>query len=300
MSSVQAFWKDYTTFPENTHDHVKQYRAFHPTDLKYLKEYYPHFFTDIVNVKGRKLQERLKFEQHLYQVNGMYVLDKNNQMVKDKDHIHIWVPEPYGGNLEQAKILILLVNPSFHPKYHPTEYEKRVLFNNMHREMPNFAPIDFVDGKAVHDKHFKWYYHYMYQHIEQEIGYFHPNQLFSLEYFPYTSYSRDDVTFYNALLPSQIAAIQTVKEAMDKGLTIIARSTDRTRWLSHIPELAQYDKLFVFTNFKQPSLHPDEVMRYETYRKKEILTLKGMIKEVRRKEWEMLIQDIVPEKIGFT
>lgn len=295
MSSVQRFWKHYTTFPENTPEHVSNYAAFHPFDLEFLKEQYPHFFDEITQLKGRKLQERLKFERHLLQVNGMYKLDHKNKMVKDEEHIHIWAPEPYTGNLEQAKLLIMLVNPSFDPKYHPSEYEKRVKFDNLHLDLPNYSPYEFTDGKLNKENSLNWHYHYMYQYIEQEIGYFHPNQLFTLQYYPYPSYSRDDVTFYNELLPSQVAAVETVREAMAKGMSLIARSTDRTRWLAHIPELAQYDKLFVFTNYKQPSLHPNEVLRYDTYRKKDILNMKGLLKETRKKDWQMLIQDIVPE-----
>ncbi|WP_414047629.1 hypothetical protein ACMGE7_01755 [Macrococcus equi] len=294
VSSIQNFWKAYTTYPDNTPENVANFAAFHPYDLAHFQEKYPHFFEEITHLKGRKLQERLKFEQHLYQVNGMYVLDDNNNLVKDENHIHIWVPEPYAGNFEQAKILILLVNPAFNPKYHPMDQEKRIKFDNLHRDLPDYSPYEFTNGQLNKDNKLNWHYHYMYQHIERDIGYFHPNQLFTLQYYAYPSYTRDDITFYNELLPSQIAAIQTVKEAMDRGLTIIARSTDRTRWLSHIPELAQYKKLFVFTNFKQPALHPDEVIHYDTYRKKEILTMKGMLKDARKRDWKLLIQDIEP------
>lgn len=295
MSSIQEFWKGYTTYPENTHENVEQYAAFHPADIAHLKENYPHFFEEITHLKGRKLQERLKFERHLFQVNGMFVLDDNKAIVKNEQHIHIWTPEPYAGNLEQAKLLILLVNPAFHPLYHPSDEEKRIKFDNLHIVRPNYAPYEFRDGKLSNECSLTWHYDHMYQYIERDIGYFHPNQLFTLQYYAYPSLNRDDVTFYSELLPSQVVAIATVREAMDKNLNIIARCTDRTRWFAQIPELTRYDKLFVFTNFKQPSLHPDEIMRYETFRRREILMLKNQLKDARKEDWKLLIKDIKAE-----
>lgn len=185
MHKLHDFWRNYPRYDVHSIKSVNDYHVFHPEDLTFLYEFYPHFFEPITSLKGRKLSERIKIER----------------------------------------------------LGHP---------------------------------------------IRQ-------NDLMNIEFLAYASESREDITYLNKLLPSQSVATEEVRCAIRKGVYTIVRSTDRSRWIQHVPELINYEHLFVFTNYKQPSLHPNEVMRYETFKARDILKATNRLKEVQQEDYRLLM-----------
>lgn len=289
MSKLHDFWRTYPVYDVHSIDSVNNYRVFHPEDLAFLHDNFPHFFESVMSLKGRKLSERLKFEQHLRQLNGQYVYREKEGAVLHEDHINIWVPEPFTGNLEQAKALILLVNPHFTPKYHQDARFRAIFYNNLQKQRADFAPHEFKDGTVNFHNQLNWFYERFFSYIERAGHPIRQNDLMNIEFLPYASDSREGITYLNKLLLSQQVAMEEVKTAIRKGINIIVRSTDRSRWIQHVPELTHYKRLFVFTNFKKPSLHPNEVMRYETFKARDILKVTNRLKQVQHEDYQLFM-----------
>ncbi|UJS28220.1 hypothetical protein L2Z53_02410 [Macrococcoides canis] len=288
-SKLHEFWKGYTCFPENTLYHIEHYSAFHPEDLLYIRTHYPHFFEPITRLKGRKLAERIKFEQHMKQLNGQYIYCEKEGAIRDDNHINIWVPEPFSGNLDEVKLLILLVNPHFTPQFHQDDKYKLRYFQNLHKERCNFAPHEFEDSAVDHNNKLNWFYQNFYKYIEDSGITFKQNDLMNIEFLPYASANREDTSYLNQLLPSQLVAIEEVRNGMLKGIPIIVRSTEHSRWFQHIPELLAYESLYIFTNYKKPTLHPHEVMRYSTYKERHLLASMNHLRIRQQEDYSSLL-----------
>lgn len=289
--SLAEFWRIYR-FPESTIEGVNRFDGIHPEDLNFIRQHYEHYFHDPAMYQGRKRLEIERFRNFMNHVNGRYVPTGNGKIIHDETFIDIAVPDHYHGNLDEAKLLMLLVNVNYIPGKTPNKKEFEIILNNMQKDKSDFAAYEFYSINNRLHSDFIWWHTYMYEPVVKYVTSrkVQQNDFMGMDYLPYRSINRHDVPAFKELLPSQQLALDVVKEAMKREINIIVRAPFNKRWFKDIPELIDYPQLFLYKNYVYPSLNIGEIESVETFRNKTILQLKGEYLKARIADYERLVK----------
>lgn len=170
-------------------------------------------------------------------------------------------PDPYIGNLNEAKVVILGLNPGFkdsdlsqhiqNPKFLTIAKE-----NLIHKANPSFfffnQELSFCGGNAWWTRILK---PIIKEGISKEIL---SNKIMCIEYFPYHSKTFKTI---NHILPSQYYSFELVKEAMNRAKVIVIMRSKKL-WLKVIPQLESYPYILI-KNPRNPVLSPNNMTREE-------------------------------------
>jgi len=151
-------------------------------------------------------------------------------------------PEPFGGNLDSAKVVCLLLNPGFDETDTTTNFDNEYWVREVRANLEHKteSPFLYLSSKVENTGGYKWWSAKI-RPLElagvtrNDLA----NGLMMIEFFPYHSVS---YTYNKQYIPSQYYQFLLVREAMRLGKTIIVMRA-RDRWLEAVPELKTYPYL---------------------------------------------------------
>lgn len=177
---------------------------------------------------------------------GKYTPEKKRDFLA-KYELHLEeIPIPYYGNPNQATVAILQANPGHDPKEQSNplvdeyiEYNRKNLLHQnsipLYSMQPHFRSWQYKDGTPGEC----WYWKRTRE--LREIGRWEDvaQKLVYLELFPYRSIS----LFYpKQLPPSQEYTFSLLRNMIKRGVWIIATRM-KSKWIEHVPELSDYERL---------------------------------------------------------
>jgi len=172
-----------------------------------------------------------------------------------------FIPEPFVGRLEDARLVLLGNNPGFKNAEAATyrlkpAFANRMRDNLLHRASEEF-PFIYFDPDIIPPTN-KWWERKL-RHLFDEFGKgviaksILAKFILSVEFFPYVSHRYRHGTLR---LPSQEYSFALVRKAMNGGAVIVAYHGER-RWLKAIPELDKYHRLVRLKEHQQAPISPN-------------------------------------------
>jgi|GEM_PF-1287158 len=149
------------------------------------------------------------------------------------------LPQPYMGNLETAKVIILLLNPGYTTSESGVELQSGNLQRTLRENLdPAKSKLFFIDDNFDWTAGGRWWKSKIGALLDAGVSkddiY---RNLAVVEYFPYHSAEFNlklDIT-----LPSQEYGFEAVRNAVKRGATILLMRGDK-RWFKAVPELKEY------------------------------------------------------------
>ncbi len=161
------------------------------------------------------------------------ILAKRNDRL---DHLHFEImPSPYMGNLDNAQVVFLALNPGFEQgdviAYNDPAFAQQTRLNFTHGANPSFYALDSKFQDSVTHQ---WWIKKIKGLVEVGIPL---NQLsekiMSVQYFPYHSVTYKPLS---ETLPSQEYSFHLVRKAIKRGKTIVMMRSEKL-WTEAVPEL---------------------------------------------------------------
>lgn len=151
-------------------------------------------------------------------------------------------PEPYGGNINTAKVVCLLLNPGFEDADVTTNFDNPYWVREIRANLEHKteSPFYYLSSKVQETGGYRWWTAKL--KFLEKAGVTHDelsSGIMMVEFFPYHSVS---YTYNKQYVPSQLYQFHLVREAMRLGKTIIIMRA-RNIWIKAIPELATYPYL---------------------------------------------------------
>ena len=198
-------------------------------------------------------------------------------------HLHLDIyPQHFVGDLKNAEIIILSLNPGYKPEYKDAYKKEKgyedIIRNNLEMKNSRFHALDLATedelgywGKRLkflvddnNSKSKKKYILDSLKRIAQNIA--------LAEFFPYHSESYND--WFDKIptkvkidteeyLPSQKFLFTEIKKRIKKKDVIIILARAFRKWYEAIPELKDYEKCYEVTNPNNPSLKPEYIYKVE-------------------------------------
>lgn len=164
-------------------------------------------------------------------------------------------PEPYGGDINTAKVVCLLLNPGLDEADVTTNFENQYWVNEIRANLEHKTefPFLYLSPRVQETGGYKWWTERL-KFLEKEgisrdeLG----KAIMMIEFIPYHSVKYKDNTEY---LPSQHYQFDLVRKAINLGKTIIIMR-GRKQWLKAVHELVGYDPLFELNSAQNIYLSP--------------------------------------------
>lgn len=191
-------------------------------------------------------------------------------------------PQHFVGNLKNAEIMILSLNPGYEEEYERAYKNKQgyedIIKNNLEMKNSRFHALDL----ATEDDLGYWGKRLKFLVDDNKSKNKKKDTLDSLkiiaqnialaEFFPYHSESYDD--WFDKIptkakidtekyLPSQKFLFYEIKQRIKKKDVIIVLARSFRKWYEAIPELKDYEKCYEVTNPNNPSLKPEYIYKVE-------------------------------------
>jgi hypothetical protein len=165
-----------------------------------------------------------------------YISVYNQHASTDHKIITNILPEPFLGNIADAKVVLLNLNPGFDEKdlfwHKQQEFVSENRKDLLHESDP---PFYLLNTKFRDSGGFIWWR----AHLKQFISQFGLDSIarsfICIEYFPYHSKHYKQMP----VIPSQMYSFYLVREAMKRKLPIIIMRGKRL-WLESVPDLSKY------------------------------------------------------------
>lgn len=212
--------------------------------------------------------------------------EETKKAAKEKYKLRLNVyPQHFVGDIDNAKIIILSLNPGYSTEYYDayknkTEY-KQTIKENLEMERPFFHAFELANESDLGywgNKMKCWVEGYEKKDNEEIIESLKKitKDIALAEFFPYHSMSYNDM--YDKLgkgtspnsnrkikdyLPTQKFLFRKIKKRIDdkndKVIIILTRSFKR--WYEAVPELKNYENCFEVNNPNNPSLKPENILK---------------------------------------
>ena len=165
-----------------------------------------------------------------------FISSFNEKAAIDHKIVKDILPEPFLGNITDAKVILLNLNPGFSEKdifwHKQKEFISENMKNLLHESNP---PFYLLNTKFRDSGGFIWWH----AHLKQFISLLSLDTItqtfMCIEYFPYHSKRYK----WMPIISSQIYSFYLVREAIKRRLPIIIMRGKRL-WLESIPELSIY------------------------------------------------------------
>jgi hypothetical protein len=151
-------------------------------------------------------------------------------------------PEPYGGNMETAKVICLLLNPGFEEADVTTNFDNPYWVREIRANLKHQTESEFfyLSLKVAETGGYRWWTNRLKPLEQAGVTREELTQgIMMIEFFPYHS---TKYTFNKQYVPSQQYQFYLVREAMRLGKTIIIMRAKNT-WIKAVPEIGNYPYL---------------------------------------------------------
>jgi len=152
-------------------------------------------------------------------------------------------PEPYGGDINTAKVVCLLLNPGFEEADVTTNFDNLYWVNEIRANLQHKTefPFLYLSPEVQETGGYKWWTERL-KFLEKEVVNRDDlaHRIMMIEFFPYHSVK---YTHNKQYLPTQHYQFHLVREAIRLGKTIIIMR-GREHWLKAVKELVGYEPLF--------------------------------------------------------
>lgn len=203
------------------------------------------------------------------------------------------IPQHFIGDIKNAKLLILSLNPGFdiaYKKFYDSEKRKeygfnKVLLDNLKMNKSVFFEFDYhPEMKKFNEKYnkekiepywsrLKYLFPDKYKNKIKNIlegkgkaeeGDYFTKNIALVEFFPYHSVSYNDIYDKipgNDYLPSQKFVFEIIKNRINNKDVTILMTRSRTKWCAAIKELKEYDKAYVLSNPRSASFKTEYIFQ---------------------------------------
>lgn len=165
-----------------------------------------------------------------------FITSFNEKAATDHRIVTDILPEPFLGNITNAKVVLLNLNPGFSEKdlfwHKQQEFVSENKKNLFHESNP---PFYLLNTKFRDSGGFIWWHAHLKQFISQFGLDSVAKSFMCIEYFPYHSKRYKSMP----IIPSQQYSFSLVREAMKRNLPIILMRGKKL-WLEGVPELSTY------------------------------------------------------------
>ena len=186
------------------------------------------------------------------------IIDKFNETANENHRIHTNImPAPFMGNVLEAPVILLLLNPGYDEKEEQLDYYNhyRPYWENeiQHQESVPGLPLFCLDEEYCN------YSNYWQNKLKYLIKATSKNKVAHnvalVQFFPYHSKKFKNIPkkISSEPLESQVYSFHLVKKAMDRNAIIILMRS-RKEWYSRIPSLEGYKNLYITKNPRNPIL----------------------------------------------
>lgn len=156
-------------------------------------------------------------------------------------------PEPYGGDLNTAKVVCLLLNPGLDESDATTNFKNEYWVNEIRANLEHKTefPFLYLSPKVQETEGYKWWTARLNPLVKAGVTREELAQgVMMVQFLPYHSLIYTHNTQY---IPTQHYQFYLVREAIRLGKTIIIMR-GRRHWFKAVPELANYEALFELNN----------------------------------------------------
>ncbi len=164
------------------------------------------------------------------------------------------LPDPYFGDLVQAEIVLLPLNPGFEDadllvNMQRDEYVTQNKASLVHASRP---PFYFLNPELMYSGGYRWWTRIFKSLLEQGISAdILAHKMMCIQYLGYHSTT---YLHLNTTLPSQLYSFDLVRQAIQLKKTIVMMRSEKL-WLEAVPELAGYPYIKI-RNPRNPVLSP--------------------------------------------
>ena len=188
-----------------------------------------------------------KTAPYIAPVDRLYI----NESIK---HLHLDIqPTPYLGNLNDAEVVVLALNPGFRADdvvtYHEPLFSKQNELTMHGKSNPAFFALD---ERLSESGAFVWWSRIL-KGLNEAGASYHTlaQKLMCIQYFPYHSVTYSGLS---RTIPSQEYSFKLLREAIKQNKKIVVMRSEKL-WLDAVPELASIDYIKL-KNPRNPTLSP--------------------------------------------
>lgn len=164
------------------------------------------------------------------------------------------LPDPYLGDMNQAEIVVLPLNPGFEDadlliNMQREEYVTQNLANLVHQSSP---PFYFLNQELMYSGGYRWWMRIFKPLLQQGISV--DTLAHKMMCIQYLGYHSTTYLHLNTTLPSQLYSFDLVRQAIQLKKTIVMMRSEKL-WLEAVPELANYPYIKI-RNPRNPVFSP--------------------------------------------
>ena len=213
-------------------------------------------------------------------------IQKNTKYKKLDDNFKLdlsVIPLHFVGDIRNAKVLVLNLNPGIDEKYlsfynENKEYQEKII-NNLTFKDPKFFEFDYYTennegywsrlSPLFSDKYSEKISKNKISEDTQDLDIFFTKNIALVEFFPYHSKKffgikdiyKSTVKEMKEYLPSQQFVFNIIRERIENKNVIILFSRAATEWIQAIPEIKSYNKAYKCSNPLNPSFKLNHILK---------------------------------------
>lgn len=191
----------------------------------------------------------------------LYVLPEDFAAIvhhKNYSNLHLdTLPDQVIGGLDKAEVVFLLLNPGFDDKDITVNLKLPQFIEANQRNLrdPFGSPFYYFSGGLEQTGGYAWWRRILNPLIEVGITEaMLSEKIMAVEYFPYHSKEWMELP----LVPSQQVAFNIVRDAIERGKTIVVMR-GKDKWLNAVNELVAYEKVILHPNPRNVSISPKNI-----------------------------------------
>lgn len=188
----------------------------------------------------------------------------NSNTFKSQDYHFEAFPDPFIGNIDEAKVIFLSLNPGFENDDVDINLAKPFFLEESRRNIRHkpSVPFLYLDERMSDTHGYRWWHKLLDKSIKEEPLNLDTicKRIAIIEYMPYHSVT---YTPNKLIVPSQMYAFYLVRKAMaQKKIIVIMRRGKVRDWIKAIPEIANYP--YITFNSQRPYVTRANMTRYNT------------------------------------
>lgn len=213
-----------------------------------------------------KDNEYRPFKENVHPEDEKYIHEFNSFVNEQYRYNLRILPEPFWGNVLDAKVIILTLNPGFVLKKNIdefeslNEYEQRVFVKDQCEDM-SLKAKQFIPSNSNRNSISDFYW----DKKTRKIRSLYPNankKIALIQYIAYTSekfknmpkrISKHIYDLKDGLLETQKFAVRIVRYSMQEKKTIIIARGKKV-WFDAVPELKDYNRLIILNNYRNTTI----------------------------------------------
>lgn len=229
--------------------------------------FYENPWLDLVEEIKENSYKPLKENIHIEDKN---CIDEFNCSVNEEYKYHLEIlPEPFWGNVFDAEVVILTLNPGYvreknHREYEQLSEEDKIKFVKSQCDSMSLKSGEFIPGDFHRNSISDFYWDRKTEKLRAELKDAN-SKIALIQYIGYSSYKFKDLpkkitkkTYHleYGILYTQKFTVRLVKYLMQQNRVIII-ARNKNLWFNAVTGLDKYEKLIILDNYRNTSITPN-------------------------------------------